>query len=128
MVLIAEQGMDDEMMFAWYVPQVRALSPARLTPCCRPENMRALACFGADVLLDRLATNYLPPTDFWAQLGWLPEVFGTTPDTIPPPMGPSVPLSKGGDIGFVRQGNPNNPKDRYRSLPDDIAGPQAFGR
>lgn len=122
-VLVAEQGLGDEIMFARYVPLVRALSPARLTLCCHSQNMRAFAGLGADVLLDRAATTSLPPTDFWAQLGCLPEIFGTTPDTIPPPVAPNVPLSNGGGIGFVRQGNPDNPNDRYRSLPDDVTTP-----
>src|SRR5205823_5346037 len=72
----------------------------------------------------------LPPCDLQAPLMSLPAIFGTKPATIPA----NVPYLKanpdrqarwrqelhgvaGFKVGIAWQGNPANPKDRYRSLP-----------
>lgn len=117
LILVGEQGLGDEIMFSRYVPVVRNLNPEHITLACRPENIRALSHLGANDIIDRLSTRYIPRYDYWIQLGSIPEIFSTTIDNIPPPSPPPIRIKSGGGIGIITSGNPDLPTDKYRSLP-----------
>lgn len=91
LLLSAEQGFGDALMAARYVPLVRR----RLGEGCRiiyerhPELQQALAGLPADDFLPAGAP--LPDYDVHVSQMSLPGLFGTTYDTVPPPVSLTVP-------------------------------------
>jgi hypothetical protein len=115
-ILVGEQGLGDEVQFSRYVPLVRALGPKRLIVAPLTLNLRVFEALGADEVLSRQTTGRLPPLDGWALFGSLPRVFGTTLETVPPPVAP-MPRTGGGGVGFVAGAQPQNPTAVIKSLP-----------
>ncbi len=124
-LLYAEQGLGDTIQFLRYVASVKArgaevvleVQPAlrelarRLSPGCEVRDG------------DAAATAF----DLHCPLMTLPLIFGTTPETIPPPAVFSIqqelqqkwrariPVREARNVGLVWAGNPENPMDDRRS-------------
>jgi hypothetical protein len=123
-ILVGEQGLGDEVQLSRYVPLVRALRPKRLIVAPLGLNVRVFEALGADEVLPRETTGRLPPLDRWALFGSLPRAFGTTLETLPPPVAP-MPRIGGGGVGFVAGSQPKNPTAAIKSLPPDTKLPGA---
>jgi hypothetical protein len=114
LLVFPEQGLGDEMMFARYVPELKARGIA-VTLLCRPPLARLFGHLGVQVLPLGPSVG-APRCEAWTLAPSLPFRFGTTPDTVPDPV--YLPGAPGGEgIGFVGLGNPAHVKDDARSLP-----------
>jgi tetratricopeptide (TPR) repeat protein len=136
----AEQGLGDALQFTRYLPMVHRRGGKVIFECHPP--LFNLIKGMADV--DQVIRIGDPFPDFDVQISLLslPGLFGTTLATIPadvPYLHPKPELVErwrrelaavaGGagskKVGIVWQGNPKNPKDRYRSLPLKLFEPMA---
>ncbi|MEE3503013.1 tetratricopeptide repeat protein [Acidiphilium acidophilum] len=116
----AEQGLGDTIMFARFLPHLAAQA-ARVTLACHPTLFPLFRDLGA-ALCD---INGPMPRD--ADIGIdqmsLPHVLGLTTETIPAAAGyiavpsPRPPLDGVRRIGLVWAGNPGHKNDQRRSLP-----------
>lgn len=138
-LLWAEQGFGDSLMFLRYVPLVKAMG-GRVILETQPALLSlAATCAGADLVVPQ--GGRLPPFDLQASLMSLPWLFRTELSTIPaetsylrvPEKVPhaagiqeQLTLSQGNRrIGLVWAGNPNHPRDVERSLPAALLAPLA---
>ena len=126
LLVFAEQGLGDNIMFARFFAPLRAAGARILYVCPAPlRSLMALA--GVEVLSEAQAAQ--TPADYWALLSALPLHLKTTLETLPPPLSIPLPASSGGGIGVVPQGNPAHQDDRQRSLfGRDAARLLALGR
>jgi Flp pilus assembly protein TadD len=124
----AEQGFGDVIQFARYLPLIR---DAGGTPVlvCSPSLvplMQSIKGVRAVSISDEL-----PVYDSWIDQISLPQVFGTTLDTIPsanaylaanPILARAwcARLPAGRKVGLAVAGNPKHPADRRRSIPADF--------
>lgn len=115
LLIHAEQGLGDTIQFARYVELAAAkgakvileVQPALLPLFSRLPGVEKLIGFGEPV----------PPYDFHCPMLSLPKAFGTTLETIPPPLELSVePAVSSAKIGVAWRGNPTHSEDRRRSL------------
>jgi hypothetical protein len=120
-VVMGEQGLGDEIMFARFIPALKARGAAKVVFACHPENQRVMAFSGADEVVSRLAPSALPDHIYWCMLASLPRWLDATPETLPQPFRPPVPVTSGGGVGFALSGNPKNPYDARRSLPPEVS-------
>jgi len=125
-LLVVEQGLGDTLQLIRYAPLVRQRG-GRVTVWCPAEVKPLLAtCPG----VEQLVTDITDWPHTHAQLLSLPGIFGTTPATIPaavPYLSADPALVEswrqelagqpGLKVGIVWQGNPEHPRDRFRSLP-----------
>ncbi len=125
-LLHAEQGLGDTLHFVRYAPLVQA-SGARVVLAVQPPLMRLLqGSPGVDVLVE---SGVDPPRfDVAAALLSLPRLFGTTAETIPPPVPYAhrwaawTDEAPGLRVGLVWAGNTGFVHDRHRSIaPSDLA-------
>lgn len=134
-----EQGFGDTLMFARYLPQVKALGGTVLLET--PPNLADLAstCAGVDAVIP--GGSPFPPHDLQVSLLSLPWVFRTDLSTVPADIPyldvpKEVPhrqellerLAAGEDstkIGLVWAGNPRHVRDADRSLPAAALAPLA---
>jgi hypothetical protein len=131
LLLVAEQGLGDTIQFVRYAPLVKARSGARIVLHCVADLHELLANAAG---IDRLTSG---PTadqkcDYYAPLLGLPNIFGTTLDSVPA----SVPYLSASPqrvaewkarfdaafpdrfkVGIAWQGNPAYPSDAGRSIP-----------
>lgn len=130
-LLWAEQGLGDTLMFLRYVPLVKALGGRVIVEAQPPLLDVAATCPGADVIIPKGAPWM--PFDLQASLMSLPNLFRTELSTVPaevPYLGvPEVVphrqalqacLDQAGDatrIGLVWAGSPGHGRDFERSLP-----------
>lgn len=129
LLIVADQGYGDSIQFARYLPMVRERAN-NVVMGCGPE-LRSLieSIKGAPQCYERW--EHLPPFDFQITLSSLPLALGTTVETIPAstPYVSADPAKvaawrarlterAGGrkTVGFVWQGRPTHPGDRWRSL------------
>ena len=120
----ADQGLGDSLMFCRYVGRVRDLG-GRVILRAQPELAPLLATLdGVEQLAGRDRTP--PRADLWFPLVDLPTVLGAAPEPLaapyltPPPdrlaaLGPLAPDRPGLRVGLVWAGNPAHPDDRNRS-------------
>lgn len=118
LLIFPEQGWGDQIMFARYLPILRARGIA-VTFVCPPPLLRLFEPLGI-TLCPAAGRFALPQCDAWAMLGSLPHLLGTARDTVPPPT--YLAGGTGGKgIALVTAGNPRHVNDRNRSLPVDVA-------
>lgn len=135
-LLYAEQGMGDALMFIRYAARVKERCGTVVVEC--PEEMIPLlsTCAGIDRLVAE--GKELPEFDVQAPLMSMPKLFGTTLETVPAqvPYLPADPAQVahwkkelGADssfkIGIAWQGNPKHRWDRHRSMPLALFEPLA---
>lgn len=117
LMVIREQGLGDQIMFARYVLALQR-SGVDVTLTCAPVLERLFASAGLQVLPAE-GDTIIPRRDGWVMLGSLPYRFNSSIETIPP--APYLPSKSGGrGIGFVGRGNPGHSNDASRSLPDAL--------
>jgi tetratricopeptide (TPR) repeat protein len=127
-LVFSEQGLGDTLQFSRYIPLLAA-NGAHVIFEVQPrllELMQSWPGAGAVISTD----SPLPPVDFKCPLMSLPYRLGTTLDTIPSTTRyltadpervrrwqQQLADSKRPRIGLTWSGNPNQPEDRYRSVP-----------
>ena len=125
------QGLGDMLQFIRYATMVADLGGRVVVACSRPLGRLLKRCHGVADTFFRF--NETPPYDHQRVLMTLPELFGTTLDTIPATVpylsadpadvsrwAEDVGGEPGFKIGVAWQGNPNHNKDRERSFPVDF--------
>jgi tetratricopeptide (TPR) repeat protein len=121
-LLHAEQGYGDTLHFVRYAPLVAQRGARVILAVQRPLLRLLRAVKGVDQVVPM--DGGLPPADFVCPLLSLPRLFGTTLDTIPPPLAYAEKFPAAPDahdllrVGLVWAGNPYFPLDLQRSLPD----------
>ncbi|MFC3068838.1 glycosyltransferase family 9 protein [Phenylobacterium soli] len=112
-VVLGEQGFGDQIMFARFLPPLRAMGGEVVYFC------------GAEVApLFEGATPELDDrtrADFWVFAGSLPLRLGVRLETLPPPLAPAVELGSGGGIGVMAKGRATHANDANRSLDEPAA-------
>jgi hypothetical protein len=122
-VVMGEQGIGDQLMFARFVPLLRERCPARIILACDDDLIDALRDTGADEVISRTTASSLPANILWAMIGSLPGRLGIVHETLPLPYAPTVKVTTGGGIGFVGQGQAAHFYDQHRSMPAEITLP-----
>jgi hypothetical protein len=116
-----EQGFGDMIMCARFAAPLKAMG-ARVLWVAPPPLTRLFQALGVEVLTyDGRALA--PPTrpDFHTHPFSIPRWLGVTPETIPPsPYLAGVGSARPGGVGVVWRGRPSHPRDRLRSLPEDL--------
>jgi tetratricopeptide (TPR) repeat protein len=139
LLLWAEQGLGDTLMFVRYVPRVKALGGRVIVEVQSALSEVAATCSGADLVIPKGAP--LPPFELQASLMSLPWVFRTDLSTIPaeipyldvPEEVPNreailerLTLAQPNTrIGLVWAGSPGHARDDERSLPATALAPLA---
>ncbi|MBF0462887.1 MAG: glycosyltransferase family protein [Magnetococcales bacterium] len=130
LLLVAEQGLGDQIQFCRYAATLHARRVERLTLVCAAPLAALFATLaGVDQVLVQNEAGDYPPHDYWILYLSVPFCLGTTeesiPDRIPYLTPPADRLSAWGDrvpatgfrVGLVWQGNLLNRPGRDRSLP-----------
>lgn len=125
-LVVAEQGFGDQLMFGRYLSALSARG-AQVEILCNPfflaRLFETLGYICRPFYVDRPA----PPADYWVQFCSLPYRLGSA--EIPPPRYFDIPLSEGGGVGVVTSGSPDHWNDAQRSMPAHLAARlHAFGR
>lgn len=113
-VVCAEQGYGDQMMFGRYLGALAAQG-AEVVIACDPRALarlfETLGYWTRPCWTDRP----IPPCDFWAPFGSLPLRLGSP--APPPPKYLDIPGGAAGGVGVLARGAPGHAHDRHRSLP-----------
>lgn len=111
-MVVAEQGWGDQMMFGRYLAPLARLG-CTIEILCHPTVWPVFGMAGYSGhphFVDRAA----PPADYWVLMGSLPLRLGL--HEPPPPV--YLPISSGSTgVGVKTFGNPKHTNDRNRSLP-----------
>lgn len=116
-VVCAEQGYGDQVMFGRYLALLRARG-AEVVVGCNALMRPLFASLGYAVTPFSQKNRVLPACDYWTLLGSLPFRLGLE---APPPPLQLAPRRGGGGIGVVPRGDPRHVNDHNRSLPPDLA-------
>jgi tetratricopeptide (TPR) repeat protein len=110
-----DQGLGDQIQFARYLPMLSARSIA--TTVIAPPSLAGLySATGAQVLVAQGSVS-APSHEAWTPICSLALHFGTTLETIPPPL--DLAAGPGGSgVGLMLRGRPNHPRELHRKLPD----------
>lgn len=121
LLIVGEQGMGDQIMYARYAPILKSQG-VEVSLLCLPPLARLFA-LSLGVSVHPMAGRVeMPDPDCWVMAASLPARFGTTPETIPkPPYLFAPPRPTGARIGVMTRGNPRHAHDAWRSLPEEIA-------
>ena len=112
LLVFPEQGFGDQIMFARYVPLLRARG-VRVTLLCRPELARLFEALDVQVIPASGEVS-LPRHDAWCLIGSLPHLVGGAPSGI------YLPERAGGvGVGYCASGNPAHVNDANRSMGAD---------
>jgi hypothetical protein len=118
LLVLPEQGLGDQMMFARYVPVLQARG-IEVHVLAQASLVRLFGHLGVPVV-PAVGVVDLPKLDAWIMCASLPYVLGTRIDSVPPatylPGGPG-----GSGVGVVASGSPTHVNDANRSLPSDLA-------
>lgn len=112
-VVCAEQGYGDQMMFARYLPFLEERG-ARAVIACNALMRPLFATRGYAVARFSPGSHQIPHCDTWVLIGSLPHRLGL--GAPPLPMQFAIPRG-GGGVGVVPTGNPVYFNDANRSLP-----------
>ncbi len=123
----AEQGLGDTLQFIRYVPMLAGRG-ARVIVAVQPALVKLLQ--GTPGAVDVISAGTLPAFDYYCALLSLPGHFGTTLDTIPPPLPYAIPLPQAShaarlQVGIVWAGRDAFIEDRRRSLDPALLAPLA---
>jgi hypothetical protein len=121
LLVLPEQGLGDQIMFARFIPALQARG-IEVTLICLPALERLFGQLGVRVIP---ASGSVPIDrhDAWALAGSLPARLGVGFESLSGEAFLSV-APKGareGGIGFVGKGNPTHLDDKNRSLPPELA-------
>ncbi len=114
LTVVSEQGFGDQLMFARYLPLLKAAG-ADVTVACDPRHLARFfehCGFATTPYLGE--TQKLPAADRWTFIGSIPYRLGLA--APPPPAYWPDPLGAGGGVGVVTHGNPAQFNDRNRSM------------
>lgn len=115
LLILPEQGLGDQIMFARFVPILKARG-IDVTLLCHPPLAHLFAHLGVEVLTVGGATA-IPHRDAWTLLPSLPFRLGARLDTLPPPA-PFPSAREGRGVGVMWRGRPDHLT--YRSLAPEL--------
>lgn len=125
-VVCAEQGWGDQLMFGRYLAQLRDRG-AQVVVACHPYVIGRVFNAAGYPIAPFYTDAPLYGGDYWVLFGSLPLLLGAAPP--PPPVYVPVASSGGGGVGVVARGNPGHWNDAHRSLHGaDAARLLALGR
>lgn len=110
LVVLPEQGLGDQIMYARYLP-VLAAQGITVTVVCEASLAGLFQALGVQVLVIQGQVS-LPAADAWCFIGSLPRLTGAQPGQPYLPQGPG-----GRGVGLMLQGGPNAAE---RNLPPEL--------
>jgi hypothetical protein len=116
-VVCAEQGFGDQMMFGRYLPLLRERG-GEILISCHPRHLARLFERAGYETRPNYNDRPLPECDYWTHFGSLPLHL-----SAPPPAAAWIDLPRftGGGIGVMAQGNPKFVDNAARSLSPELA-------
>lgn len=120
LLVIAEQGLGDQIQYARFLPQLVARG-AEVTFACAPSLAPLFERLGA-TLLPIAPGLTLPPADYWTLMMSLPLRLGLQLENLDGAPYLRALGNAGGGIGVVARGAAAHSNDRFRSLDAKAAG------